>query len=159
KDLPDDSFIELKSVCGYQRNVSVRRSFSNTPKQGQGVLVAASADHGRRPKSGPDLDGCEDPDRLLLTLDDRSDFVGLNLHCVEPGYFLSVEAAAAVARFFQPAIDRIPADALDAGDSRLVQAFDAETRDLIKGGAAMLKPIVRTARIGAERLLACLASK
>ena len=133
-------------------------SFSDIPKQGQRVLVAASADHGRRPKSGPDLDGCEDPGRLLLRLSDRSDLISLKLRRPESNQLLIAEAAATVARSFQPAIDCIPTDALDAGDSRLVQAFDAETRNLIKGGAAMLEPIVRSSGIGAERLLACLAS-
>jgi hypothetical protein len=47
---------------------------------------------------------------------------------------------------------------LDSGDSRLVQAFDAESGNLIKGGAAVLEPIVRRPGIGAERFLACLAS-
>ena len=134
------------------------RSFSNIPKQGQRVLVAASADHGRRPKSGPDLDGCEDPDRPLFTLSDRSDLVGLKLGEPKRGCFLIVEATAAVAGSFQPAINRIPADALDAGNSRLVQAFEAKSGDLIKSGAAMLKSIVRSPGIGTERFLAGLAS-
>ena len=62
---------------------------------------------------------------------------------------------AAVAGFLQPAIDRIPADTLDSCNRRFVQTFDAETGNLIKGSAAMLKPIVRSSGIGAERLLAC----
>src|SRR5262249_11452369 len=119
----------------------------------------ASADpHGRRPKSGPDLNSCEDPDRLLFTLSDRSDLVGLKLGGPEPCCFLIVEATAADAGSFQPAINRIPADALDAGNSRLVQAFDAKSGDLIKSGAAMLKSIVRSPGIGTERFLAGLAS-
>jgi len=94
----------------------------------------------------------------LFTLDDRSHLVGLKLRGPEPGCLLIVEATAVVARFFQPAIDSIPADVLDSGDSRLVQAFDAESRNLIKGGAAMLEPIVRRPGIGAERFLACLTA-
>jgi hypothetical protein len=113
KDLPDDSFIELKSVRHDQRNIFLVRSFSNVPKQGQRALVAASADHGRRPKSGPDLDGCENRGRLWLTLNDRSDLVGLKFGGPEPVYSLIVEATAAVAGFLQPAIDCIPADARD----------------------------------------------
>src|SRR5215471_21607779 len=62
-----------------------------------------------------------------------------------------------VAGSFQPAVDRIPADVLDAGNTRLVQAFDAESGDLIKSGAAMLKSIVRSPDVGAERVLACSA--
>src|SRR5262245_50608674 len=135
--MADDSFIELKSVRGDQWNIFLVCSFSNIPKQGQRVLVAASADHGRRPQSGPDLDGREDPDRLLFTLSDRSDLVGLKFGGPEPGCFLIVEATAAVAGFFQPAIDCIPTDTLDARDSRLVQAFDAESRNLIKGSPAV----------------------
>ena len=77
---------------------------------------------------------------------------------VEPSQLLIVEASDAVAGFFQPAVDRIPADALDAGNSRLVQAFDTESCHLIKGSAPMVQSIVRSPAIGAERLLACLAS-
>jgi len=33
--------------------------------------ITPSADHGRRPKSGPNLDGGEDPGRLSFTLNDR----------------------------------------------------------------------------------------
>ena len=134
------------------------RPLRNIPKQGQRVVVAAPADDRRRPQSGPDLDGCKDPGRLELTFDDRSDLVGLKLRGLEPDCCFIVEATAAVARFFQPAINRIPADVLDAGDSRLVQAFDAESGNLIKSGAAMLKPIVRSPGIRAERFLAGLAS-
>src|SRR5215831_5459747 len=79
KDLPDDSFIELKSVRRDQRSIFLVRSFSNIPKQNQCIYVAPSANNGRRPESGPNLDGGEDPGRLLLTLNDRSDLVGLNL--------------------------------------------------------------------------------
>ena len=86
------------------------RSFSNIPKQEQRVFVAASANDSRRPKSGPNLNGCEDPGRLLLSLDDRSDLVGLKFDGAEPGCFLIVEATAAVAGFFEPAVDGIPAD-------------------------------------------------
>src|SRR5262252_571649 len=100
----------------------------------------------------------QDPDRLLFTLSDRSDLVGLKLGGPEPGCFLIVEAAAALAGFFQPAIDGIPADTLDAGDSRLVQTFYAESRHLIKGSAAMLKSKVRSPSVGAECSLAGLAS-
>jgi hypothetical protein len=52
----------------------------------------------------------------------------------------------------------IPPGSLDPGDRRFVQAFNAETGNLIKGGAAMLKSVVRSRSIGAERFLACLAS-
>src|SRR5262249_8305240 len=149
KDLPDDSFIEIKSVRRDQRNIFLVRSFRNIPKQGQRVVVAASADHGRSPQSGPDFDGGEDPGRLLLTLNEGPDLVGLKLRGLESRYFLIVEATTAVVRFFQPAIDRIPADALDAGYRRLVQAFNAESCHLIKGSASVLKSIVRSSRIGA----------
>ena len=91
----------------------------------------------------------------MLAFDDRSDLVGLKFRRLKPGCFLIVEAAAAVAGSFQLTVDRIPADPLDAGDRRFVQALDAETGNLIKGSAAMLKPMVRSPGIGAERLLAC----
>ena len=48
-------------------------------KEGQGVLVAPFADHGRRPKSRPHLDHGEDPDWLFLAPYDRFDFVCLEV--------------------------------------------------------------------------------
>jgi hypothetical protein len=94
--------------------------------------------------------------RLLLTLDDHSDLVGLKLRGPEPGCLFIIEATATVSRFFQPAIDGIPSEALDSGDRGLVHAFNAESRNLIRSGAAVLKPI--RPGIGAKRLLARLAS-
>jgi hypothetical protein len=44
-------------------------------KQGQRVLVASFADHGRRPEPGPDIDHGKDPDGLFLAPDDRFDLV------------------------------------------------------------------------------------
>src|SRR4029077_14294454 len=153
-----DTFIELKSVRRDQGNVFWVRSFSNIPKQSQRVVVAASADYGRRPESGPDLDSGEDPDRLLFTLRYRADLVGLELGGLEPSCFLIVEAAAAAAGFFPPAINGIPADAVDTRNCRLVQTLDTESRNLIKGVATMLKSIVGSPSIGRERFLAGLAS-
>jgi hypothetical protein len=54
-------------------------------------LIATSADHGRRPQAGPDLDGGKDPDRLVLTLNEGSDLIGLKLRGPEPCYFFVVE--------------------------------------------------------------------
>jgi hypothetical protein len=156
--MPPYSFIELKSVRHDQRNIFLVRSFSNVPKQGQRALVAAICRLRSKTKVGTDLDGREDPGRLLLTLNDRSDLVGLKLGGPEPVYSLIVEATTAVAGFLQPAIDGIPADACDPGNRRLVQAFDAESRHLIKGSAPMLESIVRSPGVGAKRLLAGLAS-
>jgi hypothetical protein len=119
--LSNDPFIKLQSVRGNQRNIFDVGFFSNIPKQGQRVLIAASADHGRTPKPRPDLDGGEDPRWLLLSLDDRSDLVGLKFRGPEPGCFFIIEVTAAVARFFQPAIDGIPGNALDSSDSEPIR--------------------------------------
>jgi len=114
KDLPDGFFIELESVRGSQRNIFEIHSVGNVLKEGQRVLVAASADHSRRPKPRLDFDGSEDPDRLLLTPDDGSDLVGLKLRDGEPRYFLIVKATTTAACSFQPAIDSVPGDSLDS---------------------------------------------
>jgi len=99
-----------------------------------------------------------DPPRCQKDYSRTEDFPQRQPLSGQSSYFLIVETTTPVASFFQPAIDGIPADSLDAGDSRLVQAFNAESGDLIKSGAAMLKSIVRSRSIGAERFLACLAS-
>ena len=51
-----------------------------------------------------------------------------------------------------PAPDRIPGNSFESSDGELVQDFDAENHDLIKGGATMLESMVRY-QIRAERLL------
>ena len=88
KDLPDGFFIELESVRSNQRSIFEIHSVGNVLEEGQRVAVAASADHSRRPKPRPDLDGSEDPDRLLLTPDDGSDLVCLKLGDGETPLFL-----------------------------------------------------------------------
>ena len=108
------AFTELESVRGNQRNIFEIHSVGNVLKEGQRVLVAASADHSRRPKPRLDFDGSEDPDRLLLTPDDGSDLVGLKLRDGEPRYFLIVKATTTAACSFQPAIDSVPGDSLDS---------------------------------------------
>ena len=39
-------------------------------------------------------------------------------------------------------MNRIPGDSLDSSDGRLVQAFDTESGDFIKGGAPVLESII-----------------
>jgi hypothetical protein len=58
----------------------------------------------------------------------------------------------------EPAINRIPGDSLDASDSGLVQAFDAEGGNLVEGRATMLEPMVRRLGGRAEGLAASPAS-
>jgi hypothetical protein len=47
----------------------------------------------------------------------NSYLISLKLRRSESSQLLIVEASATVARFFQPPIDCIPSDTLDAGDS------------------------------------------
>jgi len=53
---------------------------------------------------------------------------------------------------FEPAIDGIPGDLLDASNGGLVQAFDAEGGNLVEGRATMLEPMVRCPGVRAEGL-------
>jgi hypothetical protein len=59
---------------------------------------------------------------------------------------------------FEPAIDGIPGDLFDARDGGLVQAFDAESGNVIEGRAAMLQSMIRRPGVRAEGLTASLAS-
>ena len=95
--------------------------FRNISKQGQRVVVAAPTDDGRRPQSGPDFKDCEDPGWLLLTLGNRSYFVGVTLSGSEPGCFLSFKRRPQCL-LFPAAIDRIPRDSLDPAIADFVQA-------------------------------------
>src|SRR5262245_16366896 len=68
KDLPDDPFIELESVCRDQRKTLGIGALGYILEERQRIFVTPPADNGRRPQSGPDLDGGEDPSRLLLPM-------------------------------------------------------------------------------------------
>ena len=129
----------------------------NVSKQVQCVAVASFADHCRRPKPRPDVDHDEDPDRLLLASDDRSDLIGLKFYRREPSYFSIIEPTTPGGCSFQPTMNRIPGDSLDSSDGGLVQAFDTERGDFIKGRATVLESIIRCAGCRAECLPTSLA--
>jgi hypothetical protein len=68
-----------------------------------------------------------------------------------------VESMTGFGGSFEPAIDRIPGDSLDASNGGLVQAFDAEGGNLAEGRATMLESMVRRRSAHAEGLAASLA--
>jgi hypothetical protein len=72
-----DSLVELESVGGDERGDLEIHPVRNVSKQVQCVAITAFAHHGRRPKPGAHVDHGEDPHRLLLAPDDRSDLVCL----------------------------------------------------------------------------------
>jgi hypothetical protein len=71
--------VELESIGGDQRGNFEIHSVGEVSKEDQRVAIASFADHGRRPKPRPDIHPNENPDRLLLVPDDRSDLIGLKL--------------------------------------------------------------------------------
>ena len=127
-------------------------------KETERVAVTPSPDHRRRPEPRPDVDRNEDPDGLLLATDDRTNLVGLHLLYSQARDPPRVESMTRVGGPFEPAIDGIPGDLLDASDGGLVQAFDAEGGDLIEGRATMLESMVSRPGVRAEGLAASLAS-
>ena len=80
----------------------------------------------------------KDPDRVLLAPDDRADLVCLKLHDDKSRCPSIVEATTGAGGPLQPAINRIPGESLHSSDRRLIQPFDAESRDFIKGRAPVL---------------------
>jgi hypothetical protein len=52
----------------------------------------------------------------------------------------------------EPAIDSISADSLCSSDCGLIQTFDDESRNLIKGRMTVLESVVGCARVRAEAL-------
>ena len=54
-------------------------------------------------------------------------------------------------------MNRIPGDSFDSSNGRLVQTFDTEGGDFIKGGATVLESIIRCPGCRAERLPTSLA--
>ena len=91
KHSSDDFLVELESIGRDQRNSFEAHPFRQVSKQVQCVAVAALADDGRWPKPGPHLDHDEDPHRLLLAPDDRSDLVCLKFSSGEPSHFSITE--------------------------------------------------------------------
>jgi hypothetical protein len=94
----------------------------------------------------------------LLATDDGTNLVSLQLLHSQARDPSCVESMTRVAGPFEPAIDGIPGDLLDASNGGLVQAFDAEGGDLVEGRATMLESMVRRPGVGAEGLTASLAS-
>jgi hypothetical protein len=94
----------------------------------------------------------------LLATDDRAHLVGLQLLDGQFSDRSIVESMTRVGGPFEPAIDRIPTDAFNARDGRLVQAFDAEGGDLIEGSATMLESMVGRPGVGGEGPAASLTS-
>ena len=105
-----------------------------------------------------EIDRNEDPDGLLLATDDGTNFVSLQLLHSQARNPSCVESMTRVGGTFEPAIDGIPGDLLDASNGGLVQAVDAEGGDLVEGRATTLESIVRRSGVGAEGLTASLAS-
>src|SRR5262249_37615523 len=68
-----------------------------------------------------------------------------------------VKATTATGCFFQPAMDRIPGNSLNSSDGRLIETFDTEEGDFIKGGETVLESVVRCPDCRAERLSTSLA--
>jgi len=98
----------------------------------------------------------EDPDRVFLAADDpdRPNLVSLKLHDGECSYFSIVEPTRKSGSLFQPAIDGIPGYPLYSGDSRLVQALDAECDNFVERRATVLESMVRRTSVRAECLSA-----
>ena len=101
---------ELPSVRGDHGNTIEIHPAGNILKQSPRVSIAPSSDHRRRPKSRPDLQRSEDPDRLILATDDRSDLVCLELRDLQSRGPSVVKSTTRISCPFQPAIDRILCD-------------------------------------------------
>jgi hypothetical protein len=89
---------------------------------------------------------------LFLAEDGRANLVCLKLGNSDAGYFSIVESTTRGGCLFEPAIDSIPADSLYSSDCGLIQTFDAESRNLIKGRTTVLESIVGCAHVQAEGL-------
>jgi hypothetical protein len=70
-------------------------------------------------------------------------FVCLKLCHGEPFHFPITEATTPVRCSFQPAMHRIPGNALDSSDGRLIQALDTEGGDLIEDRTPVLESVIR----------------
>ena len=119
-------------------------------EEGECVPVAPPPDDDRRPKSRPDFDRGEDPDRLLLAPDDGSDLVSLEFRNGKSSNVSIVESTTIVRCFFEPAGYGIPSNLLDSGNRGFVHTLDAESSDFIEGSSAMLEAVIDGAPIPAE---------
>ena len=134
------------------------RSTGDIPKESGCASIASPSNDCRRPNPGPDLNRGKDPNRLFLVVDDGANLVRLKLGNGDASYFSIIELTTRGGCLFEPAIDSIPANPLYSGDGGLIQTFDAESRNLIKGRMTVLESIVGCAGIGAESFAASAAT-
>jgi hypothetical protein len=99
KDTADDLRIKGESVRGDQRDTVEIRSAGDIPEEGECVSIASSSHDCRRPKPRPDLDRGEDPDGLLLVVQDRTNLICLKLCDGDSIYVSIVEAAPRASSF------------------------------------------------------------
>jgi hypothetical protein len=90
----------------------------------------------------------------LLATDDGTNLVSLQFLHSQARDPSRVESMTRFGGPFEPAIDGIPGDLLDARNGGLVPAFDTEGGDLVEGRATILESMVRRRGRRAEGLAA-----
>jgi hypothetical protein len=83
----------------------------------------------------------------------------LEFHSRESLNFSITKPPAAGACLLQPAMNRIPGNSFDSSDGGLVEAFHAESGHFIKGGATVVKSVIRRPDCRAECLSASLTQE
>ena len=143
--------------CGRSKAPVIRAMLENHPvryisRQVLRVAITAFANHCRWPKSRPNVEDHEDPERPLLPSHEGLDFIGLKLGQGESPDSLMIEPATPGGCSFQPAMYRIPGDFFDSSNGGLVLTLDTEGGNFIKRGAAVLESMIRSACCRAEGL-------
>jgi len=171
----DAFFIVLLKVCGLDKEFTVYKRVQTKEEKEQNLPPLAGKDSferylrairtGTETTDGVPIDvtvvvvvaDCdEDPDRLLLTPDDRSDLICLKFYDGESLYSSIIEPTTPDPCSFQPPMNRIPGDSLDSSNGRLIEAFDTKGGDFIKRGATVLESIIRCPFCRAECLFTSL---
>ena len=115
-------------------------------------------DDGRRPQARPDIEGCENPDRIILATDDRANLIGLKLGDTEVSDGLIVESPTTGRSPLEPSRDRVPASSLQPRNDGLADTLNAERRDFVKSASTVLEAVIWRALCRAERHSAALAT-
>ena len=115
EDLSGNTWVIIESGASDKNCPTPKHLVAHRAKNRARVLVAASPDQGRRPEPRPDIDGREDPGRLILSAGECTNLIDLKLPDIEVTRVYLVEATAAGCCFLKPAIHRVPRQSHYAG--------------------------------------------
>ena len=124
--LTNDSGIEFEASGRDEKFAGKSTALNGIGHELARICIASSADDGRRPEPGGNLDGRKDPGRSIFGADECPNLIGLKLRQFESVKHSVVESAGEFGRPVQPPCNGIPGDSHYPCNRRLVDSFHAE---------------------------------